>query len=380
VCSSPVPVSAVSCSWVLASLSQAAYIPAGLLTPQLCFLLLQPLIIEKSLSRFGYKTTLQGLAVAFVVMVLAAAPFIKGRVPDSVVAATRRVTFNFVKKRSFWFLLIVSVAQGCGSELPLQSIHFEDPASDHLLRARADFMPALYLPTFATSALKLTPFQGTLVLALMNLSQAFGYPVFGRLADKHHNIGIVSSSVVAIVRDFAAGAFRLAQLTDSTFPHQALRLLPLGLLHQLRHPDSLCHRLWLRLAVRLHPSLAQSVLIPSTNAPAGVCLRRSYGAFWSPFTTIAQGDPSEQILLFSVFVATRGAGNLASGPLAAALLNASTGSSFSSASGAYGIDSGRWGATILFTGLCACVGMTASLVGFIPKGRLERKMTEERAT
>lgn len=40
-------------------------------------------------------------------------------------------------------------------------------------------MPALYIPTYATSALGLSPFQGTLVLALMNLSQAGGYPLFG---------------------------------------------------------------------------------------------------------------------------------------------------------------------------------------------------------
>lgn len=86
------------------------------------------------------------------------------------------------------------------------------------------------------------------------------------------------------------------------------------------------------------------------------------------------------ILFFSVFVATRGAGNLASGPLAAALLKASTNSSFSSASGAYGLEDGRWGATIVFTGACATVGMAASLVGFIPKGRLEKKMMEDRAT
>lgn len=78
------------------------------------------MIVEKALSAYGYRITLQGLAVAFVVMVLAAAPLIKGRVPDSIVSANRRVSFNFTKKRSFWFLLIVSIVQGCGSKSDLR--------------------------------------------------------------------------------------------------------------------------------------------------------------------------------------------------------------------------------------------------------------------
>lgn len=105
----------------------------------------------------------------------------------------------------------------------------------------------------------------------------------------------------------------------------------------------------------------------------------SYGAFWSGWTRLCQGDPSETVLLFSIMVCTRGMGNLASGPMANALLAASAGSGFSKAHGAYGLDDGKWGATIVFTGLCACVGLTAAFAGKIPKGEKERQMDEDRA-
>lgn len=67
--------------------------------------------------------------------------------PDSVVKSNRRISFKFVYKRSFWFLLVVSIVQGMGN-----------------------FGPQLYLPSFATGALGRTPFEGTLALALMNAS------------------------------------------------------------------------------------------------------------------------------------------------------------------------------------------------------------------
>lgn len=64
-----------------------------------------PLLIDKLLRTYGYETTLRAMAVAFAVLVSAVTPFIKGRVPDSQTKAQRNLTFGFLKKRSFWFLL-----------------------------------------------------------------------------------------------------------------------------------------------------------------------------------------------------------------------------------------------------------------------------------
>jgi MFS family permease len=62
------------------------------------------------------------------------------------------------------------------------------------------FIPTLYIPVFATGALGVSPFKGTLALALMALANSIGYPVFGHLADRHHKFGVISSSIIAIVR------------------------------------------------------------------------------------------------------------------------------------------------------------------------------------
>jgi hypothetical protein len=34
----------------------------------------------------------------------------------------------------------------------------------------------------------------------MALANSIGYPVFGHLADRHHKFGVISSSIIAIVR------------------------------------------------------------------------------------------------------------------------------------------------------------------------------------
>lgn len=163
------------------------------------------------------------------------------------------------------------------------------------------------------------------------LARRFGYPLFGHFSDKHLNLGVAIASILSVLSAFLLWGFSIS------FPV----LIVFALLYGFVTP--------------------------------------SYGAFWSGFTHITQGNPSETVLVFSVFVASRGAGNLGFGFLAPLLLSSSTGSSFAGAKGAFGLEDGKWGVMIVFTGVCAVVGGLASLVSWIPKGEKEKEMDEARA-
>jgi MFS family permease len=136
-----------------------------------------PLIIQALLRRYGYRATLQTVAVALVVLTGPLIPLLRGRHGQQHVA-NLRTDWSFLKTPLFWTYSISNMFMGMGY-----------------------FFPALFLPSYA-SLLGLDATQGALLLTLMSVSQVFGQFTFGYISDKkvpHNALIVVSSSIAAIV-------------------------------------------------------------------------------------------------------------------------------------------------------------------------------------
>jgi MFS family permease len=136
-----------------------------------------PLIIQTLLRRYGYRTTLQAVAVALVVLTGPLIPLLRGRLGQQY-ATNLRTDWSFLKTPLFWTYSISNLFMGMGY-----------------------FFPALFLPSYA-SLLGLSATQGALLLTLMSASQVVGQFTFGYVSDKkvpHDALIVLSSSIAAIV-------------------------------------------------------------------------------------------------------------------------------------------------------------------------------------
>ncbi|ORY07784.1 major facilitator superfamily domain-containing protein [Clohesyomyces aquaticus] len=140
-----------------------------------------PLVLQALLRRFGYRTTLKGVAVALVALTGPLIPLLKGRIQENP-NASPRTDWSFLKKRLFWTYSMSNLFMGMGF-----------------------FFPSLYLPSYASSiGLGIT--KGALLLALMSISQVAGQFIFGYLSDKKLSLNtlIVASALVAAVATLGA--------------------------------------------------------------------------------------------------------------------------------------------------------------------------------
>jgi len=137
---------------------------------------IMPFITSAMLNRYGYKTTLRAVAIAMVVLTGPLLPALKGRLPPPEQNTMAKINWTFLKKPLFWVFGLSTLAQGLGF-----------------------FLPALYLPTYAT-AIGLNSTQGALILAVMSISQLLGQFGFGFMSDKHVSVG-----KLAILLHFASG-------------------------------------------------------------------------------------------------------------------------------------------------------------------------------
>ncbi|KIO32296.1 hypothetical protein M407DRAFT_57001, partial [Tulasnella calospora MUT 4182] len=118
-----------------------------------------PFGAEILLNRYGQRT-------AFIVLVwlfrLASPAFVyaKPRLPVAQISAANVVDTSFLKNRVFWIFIIANIFQ-----------------------AFANFLPGIYLPSFAND-LKLSTTSGTLALALMNATSMPGLVLIGGMSDK----------------------------------------------------------------------------------------------------------------------------------------------------------------------------------------------------
>lgn len=140
-----------------------------------------PFLLESLLAKYGYQTTLRAMAVAQFITLLPMIPLIKGRLPVSRRGVLKKDELNFFKRPLFYCFALTN-----------------------LLEALGYYIPALYLPTYATS-LGLSGTMGALILAANNLATIFGQLALGYITDRVNNVLILvfSSSFIAAVATFA---------------------------------------------------------------------------------------------------------------------------------------------------------------------------------
>ncbi|KAE9395387.1 MFS general substrate transporter [Gymnopus androsaceus JB14] len=149
-----------------------------------------PFVLENLLKKYGQRTTLLSLAVAFIVFSLPCLPFIKPRVPIAQAVDMRAINTRFLTYSPFWILFIANMLQGLGG-----------------------FLPYLYLPTFA-SDLKLGTTSGTLALAFVNGASIPGPIFLGWLSDSFD----IRWSILLSSLGSALSVFFLWGFTESLAP------------------------------------------------------------------------------------------------------------------------------------------------------------------
>lgn len=78
-----------------------------------------PFLLNKLLQRYGQRTTLLSMAVAFAVLMPLAFHFAKPRLPPSQhTPAHRKIDTSFVKRKAFWILFTANFLQGFGNFMP----------------------------------------------------------------------------------------------------------------------------------------------------------------------------------------------------------------------------------------------------------------------
>lgn len=136
-----------------------------------------PFALDASLARFGYRTTLRGVAVGLAVLTGPLIPLFRSRVP---VAMTENgemaMEWGVVKRPLFWVYVVGSTLQGFGF-----------------------FFPLLFLPSYATS-IGLSSLLAAALLALISVSQVFGQFCFGYASDRQ-----IPLEVLALVSTLPSG-------------------------------------------------------------------------------------------------------------------------------------------------------------------------------
>ncbi|KAH7383518.1 major facilitator superfamily domain-containing protein [Cadophora sp. MPI-SDFR-AT-0126] len=180
------------------------------------------------------------------------------------------------------------------------------------------FFPSLYLPSYAT-AIGLTGTQGALVLALLSVSQVVGQSTFGYLSDTR-----VPLNLLILISTLVSGLATLA--------------------------------LW-----GLAQSLAALIMFALVYGFFGA----GYVAMWARMGSAVSEEPTAALATFSLFCFGKGMGNVAAGPLSAALIRKGV------VVGTYGIM--RYKSVIVFTGSCM-LGSAVSVGAWWMKGKWPRSL------
>lgn len=117
-----------------------------------------PQIFTSTLTKYGYKTTLIGWAIAVFILTFPGLLFIKSRLPLASAPKPKPSDFAFIRKPLFWILLLGTIIQ-----------------------ALAYDVPSTFLASYALD-FGIGPRKGSLLVSLLNLATAIGQPLQGLLA------------------------------------------------------------------------------------------------------------------------------------------------------------------------------------------------------
>jgi MFS family permease len=232
---------------------------------------------------YGFRVALRVWSAVLAVSAPPLLYFVKPRIPIAQSSSPRRFDLSFLWNRRFLIFQLGNVIQALGF-----------------------FLPAIYLPTYASQMLGVSNFAASLTVILFNLASVFGCVIMGTLVDHYHaTTCILLSTVGSTVAVFLIWGFS------------------------------------------------------SSLAPLLVfCV--TYGIFAGSFSSTwpaiiaevkRQQNTVDSTIVFAFLAAGRGIGNVASGPLSERLVQ---GFPWRDAAGwAYG---SGYGTLIVFTGVSAFLG------------------------
>ncbi|KAL1408130.1 hypothetical protein Q8F55_004933 [Vanrija albida] len=263
---------------------------------------LYPFLVTALLNKVGYRWTMIAISIIFFALNAAALPFIKRRIPlpPRPKLRLRRGERRGPRRRVFDLGWLKNPA-------PWTAF------ATVFLGSLGNFIPAVWLPVFAASVSISKP-SGTSLIAIMNAVTVVGQTLGGWLSDR-----VPVRIIMCVQSVFAALA---------------------------------CVLLWGQFGTSAAGLTAFTIVWSLT---AG-----SMAGLWASLIRVfAKGDPAVPPLGFSVFMTLRGIGNLASGPIATALLGMKR---FPGAGGAYGHTD--YGALAIYTGTMMVAG--GCVIAFFP--------------
>ncbi|KAF4549902.1 MFS-type transporter-like protein 24 [Elsinoe fawcettii] len=225
-----------------------------------------PLLAETLLQRYGHRTTLRIMAVSLTILTGPLIPFLKPRLPSSSHTSSPKTDWTFLRSPLFHIYSLSNILQGL-----------------------AYFLPALYLPSTATS-LGTSPRIAALLLTTMSLAQTIGQFLFGWLSDRTSSSPQSGSSTTTS----SSGQGALNLMLTATTAVSATSILLWAL------PTSL-------------PPLFVFAALYGLFATA-------FTALWARMASNVTTNPGTTPIVFALFNAGKGIGNVVAGPVSAALL------------------------------------------------------------
>jgi Na+/melibiose symporter-like transporter len=251
-----------------------------------------PLLFEKFLHEYGFRTTLRIWSVSLFVMTLPLAYFIKPRLPHSATKHINPLKLGFALRRNFVLHQLANITQALGF-----------------------FLPGIYLPSYARTALGAGTFQSALTVLLINVASVFGCVAMGALTDRLHVTNcFMISAIGTALSTFLLWGF------STNLPVLYIYCVAYGIF------AGSYTTAWTGI---MHMVSSTSVRDRTSNNNSG-------------------GTSFDPAMVLGVLCAGRGIGNIVSGPLSGALIK---GMPFQGqAAGGYGTG---YGSLIVFTGATA---------------------------
>ncbi|KAI2620347.1 MFS general substrate transporter [Hypomontagnella submonticulosa] len=241
-----------------------------------------PLLLEALLHSFGFRTTLRIWSGILFALTMPLAFFIKPRLPYSATSHRKPFNLNMFLVPTFWLYQLANVVEAMGF-----------------------FLPGIYLPTYARSALGAASYSSATTVLLVNVASVFGCVAMGWFIDRFH----VTTCILLSTVGATVGALVIWGLSSS---------LP------LLYFFCIMYGLFAGSYTSTWPGVMSDVVRKGEATGSGYI------------------DPS---MVFGWLAAGRGIGNVISGPLSENLIQ---GLPWKGDTAAYGYGSG-YGSLIVFT-------------------------------
>ena len=260
-----------------------------------------PPLLQFLLTRYGFRTTLRVWACALFVLAMPLVYFIKPRLPAGSSSGARPLRLNFVLNRRFVLYQLANIFEAVGF-----------------------FLPSIYLPTYARTALGAGAFPAAMTVLALNVAQVLGCVVMGTLVDRLE----VTTCILISTVGAAVGTFLFWGLASN-----------LAVLYVF----CVVYGFFAGAYTSTWPGIMRQMMSTPTNRADGPPGSNHRGG-----STTVTVDP---VMVFGILAMGRGVGNVVAGPLSEALVKGRPwmGQAFA------GYGSG-YGPLIAFTGATAAAG------------------------